>query len=70
MEEQISQYMGEHIALFTDAFRQMNSAIGLNDIDGFMAGANKITRKLGGKPQFETFSEFNEFMKGDEPLKL
>ena len=70
MEKAVAAYLSDHIAVFTDAFGQMNRAIGLNDIDGFMAGANAITAKVGGKVQFSNYSEFDSFMQTDGTLRL
>jgi len=40
------------------------------DIDDFIAGANSITRKHCGKPQFENMSEFESLMDSSDNLKL
>jgi len=70
MEAAISEYLADHKATFDAAFDEIKTALNLGDIDGFIAGANKITKKLGGKPQFENFSEFDKFMKGSESFVL
>lgn len=70
MEKAVSEYFCDHIAVFTDAFNQMNRAIGLNDIDGFMAGANAITAKVGGTVQFADYAAFDSFMQTDAALRL
>ena len=70
MEAAISEYLADHTAVFQAAFDDIKTALDLGDIDGFIAGANAITCKLGGKPQFNTFSEFDTFMQGSEPLRL
>lgn len=70
MEAMVSQYLTDHITTFNNAFEQMQTAIGLDDIDGFMAGANEITKNLGGNVRFKNFAEFDEFMQTDEPLIL
>lgn len=36
-----------------------------NDADGIIAGANQITRKMGGKVQYETVEEFECFLDDD-----
>lgn len=66
MNEVVNRYMTEHIAVFNNAFSKMEEAIGLNDIDGFISGANLITKKLGGKVRYNNFKEFNAFMESDE----
>jgi hypothetical protein len=70
MEAAISEYLSDHIAIFQAAFDDLKTALRLGDIDGFITGANSITRKLGGKPQFNTFAEFDTFMQGTGSLKL
>jgi hypothetical protein len=70
MEAAISEYLSDHIAVFQAAFDDIKTALQLGDIDGFITGANSITRKLGGKPQFETFAEFDAFIQGTVPFKL
>lgn len=70
MELVISRYLSEHITTFNDAFAQMNNAIGLDNIDEFIAGSNKITAKLDGKVQFENYAEFDSFMNTNLALKI
>jgi hypothetical protein len=70
MEKLISQYLSDHIHTFHIAFDDMKNALQIGDIDGFIGGANAITKKLGGKPQFNTFSEFDSLMRGPEELIL
>lgn len=66
MNEVVNKYMTEHTAVFNSAFSKMEEAIGMNDIDGFISGANLITKKLGGKVRYNNFEEFNAFMESDE----
>jgi hypothetical protein len=70
METAISKYLSEHIITFHTAFDEIKVALNIGDIDGFIAGANGITRKLGGKPQFENMSEFESLMDSSEKLLL
>jgi len=70
MEKLISRYLSDHINTFHAAFDDMKNALRIGDVDGFIAGANTITRKLGGKPQFNTFSEFDSLMRKKEELIL
>jgi hypothetical protein len=70
LEAGISRYLSGYMASFQAAFDGMETALRVDDIDGFIAGANSITRKLGGTPQFETFDEFKAFMESGEPLRL
>jgi hypothetical protein len=70
IEAAISSYLSDHIASFHNAFDGIKTALNIGDIDGFIAGANAITRKLGGKPQFENMSEFESLMDNSEKLSL
>ena len=70
MEAAISEYLSDHIAVFHTAFDEIKTAHNIGDIDGFISGANKIIRKLGGKPQYENMSEFEALMESSESLIL
>jgi len=70
MERLVSQYLIGHIETFHAAFDGIKNALKTGDIDGFIAGANIITMKLGGKPQFRNISEFENFMESLEVLSL
>ena len=37
----------------------------MEDADGIIAGANQITKKLGGTVYYETAAEFEEFLFDD-----
>ena len=70
MEEMISRYLTEHITAFHSAFDTMKEALGIGDVDGFIAGANMITKKLGGRVQFEDMGGFDALMMSDEAFVL
>jgi hypothetical protein len=70
MEAAISRYLTDYLTTFQTAFDEIKTALDIGDIDGFITGANAITCKLGGKPQFNNFSEFEELMESSESLKL
>lgn len=70
MEEMISRYLTEHITAFHSAFDTMKEALGIGDVDGFIAGANMITKKLGGRVQFEDMGSFDALMMSDEAFVL
>jgi len=70
MEQLVSKYLIDHITTFHTAFDGIKSALNLGDIDGFIAGTNTITKKLGKTPQFENYQEFNTLMESDVSLKL
>jgi len=70
IETAVSEYLSDHIITFHAAFDEMEKALNIGDIDSFIAGANSITGKLGGKPQFENMSGFETLMKSPENLFL
>lgn len=61
-----SQYLSDYQNVFNSAFSDMDSALLSRDIDLFIFGANKITKKLGGTIQYENMNEFKSFMDNDE----
>lgn len=63
-------YMADYQSTFDRAFVDINRALQLGDADGFIGGVNQITRKLGGKPQFETVEESNQMILNHIPLEL
>ncbi|GHU15261.1 hypothetical protein FACS1894163_01360 [Spirochaetia bacterium] len=70
MEKVISEYLCDHMEAFHVAFNDIKSALAIGDVDGFIGGANSITKKLGGTTQFNTFNEFDTFMQSSEAFKL
>lgn len=70
MNSLINRYLFNYSATFNNAFDQMYKAIKLNDIDGFISGANEITKKVNGKVHFNNFNEFDSFMGSQAPFKL
>jgi len=66
----IDSYLTEHRAVFDDALHELNRGLELDDADGFIAGANMISEKLGGKPQFSNMDEFDALMANGITLKL
>ena len=40
----------------------MRLAYAMGDADGVIAGANDITRKLGGQVHYETVEQFKDFL--------
>lgn len=70
IESLISRYLTSHITAFHEAFDTMKGALGVGDVDGFISGANMITKKLGGRVQFENMREFDSLMDSDEAFVL
>ena len=69
-EHRSQMWLKQTTETFVSAFDTMDIALQTDDVDAYIAGANSITRALGGKPQFENFEEFDRFMESDEPFKL
>jgi hypothetical protein len=70
MEKQVSLYFSDHMEVFHTAFDSIKSLLQVGDIDDYIAGTNAITKKLGGKPQFNTMNEFEALMQSEEAFKL
>ena len=70
LEKHIADYLADHTAAFHSAFTMMKHAANVGDIDGFIDSANVVTRKLGGKPRFESMREFDGFMLTGDALVL
>lgn len=70
MQTFISAYLQEYQSAFDEAFDTIGKAWDEGNADGVIDGANQITRKLGGTPEFNSVKEFEKRMKDDEPLKL
>ena len=61
-----TQYLSDYQNIFDSAFSDMDSALLSGDINLFILGANKITKKLGGEVQYENMNEFESFMNNEE----
>ena len=70
LEKNIMQYLGKHMILFNNAFDELKSSLNIGDVDGFIAGANKITTALGKEVQFETFEQFDDLINSDKSFKM
>jgi ribosomal protein S5 len=70
MERIIEEYLAEYTAVFNESFAQINEAYLKGDADGVISGANIISRKLGGNPQFETVEEFDTLMGSPIAFKI
>lgn len=62
LESYLAKYFAEYQDCFDEALLEINSAFQTGDTDGMIAGANQITRKLGGKVQYGTAAEFEQFL--------
>lgn len=66
LEQYLDSYFEEYRTCFDDAISSMQLSYETGDADGVIAGANEITRKLGGQVRYETVSEFKSFLDSDE----
>lgn len=65
LEKYLDGYFKEYKDCFNSAVSSMRFSYRTGDADGMIAGANKITRKLGGKVYYETVEEFKSFLDDD-----
>ncbi len=65
LEELINSYFKEYRSCFDEALTMIDRSFASEDADGIIAGANKITRKLGGKVSFNNMKEFENFLVDD-----
>ncbi len=66
----VSEYMEQHLQVFSTAIDKMNQAIIENDVNLFIEGNNLIQNDLGHEIQFTNMDEFEEMMSSDNNLKL
>lgn len=65
LESYLESYFKDYKDCFDEALSSMRFAFQVGDADGIIAGANKITRKLGGQVQYESVEEFKNFLDSD-----
>lgn len=65
LEVYLNSYFKEYKDCFDEALSTMRFAYQIGDADGMIAGANQITRKLGGQVHYETVEEFKSFLDDD-----
>ena len=70
LESLIQKYFHEQNAFFEQTFCEIKKAFNTGDIDGYIAGTNKITERFGKKALYSNMQEFEQFMRGEEPLKI
>ena len=70
MELCVSEYMSEHLQVFSTALDEMDTAIANNDTDGFIGGNAKIQKKLGSDYSFSTQDEFEDIMSSEDAFKM
>lgn len=62
LESYLNSYLQEYRGCFDAALSSMQLAYQTGDAEGVIAGANEITRKLGGQTHYESVEEFKGFL--------
>lgn len=70
MEAVIAEYLATNIAVFHEAFHEIKDSLNIGDVDGFISGANEISRQLGKEPLFSDFEDFEQLMESDSVIKI
>lgn len=65
LEFYMKRYFNEYWSDIDETLDKMQSAFANGDADGVIAGANKITRRFGGKVYYETVSEYRSYLRSD-----
>lgn len=65
LEAYLASYFKEYRDCFDDALNTIRTSFQMGDADGVIAGANQITRKLGGKVYYDNMTEFKDFLFDD-----
>ncbi len=70
LQNYLDSYFGEYKNCFDDALNQIEFGFETGDADAIISGSNKISKKLGGKTQYNTVEEFKAFLNSDEDFIL
>lgn len=70
LENYLDAYFYDYQTCFDEALYTIYTAFENGDADGVIAGANQITRKLGGKVDFNNMDEFIDFLDDDSTFIL
>lgn len=62
LESYLDSYFHEYKDCFDEALSTVYTSFEVGNTDGVIAGANQITRKLGGKVYYDNINEFKEFL--------
>lgn len=62
LESYLSAYFKEYQGCFDEALSEMQYALQTGDANGVISGANRITRKLGGRVMYETVDDCGAFL--------
>lgn len=69
LEKYLVEYFENYQNCFDEALSIIEFAFQTGDADGVIAGANQITRRLGGNVNYNTTAEFKEFL-SDETVDV
>ena len=67
LENYLQNYFNEYQTCFDESLSCIRFSFQAGDADGIIAGANRITRKLGGQVKYENMEEFEKFINDDSP---
>ena len=70
LEGTISKYLVSNMEAFQQSFDDVKTSLEIGNIDGFISGANSISKVLGRPPQFENLDEFSAIMDSNTTFKL
>ena len=70
LEAYLEKYFKEYQDCFDEALSEIRFAYQVGDGEGIIAGANKITERLGGQVCYETEEEFMDFLDDDSAFVL
>ena len=70
VELAVTNYLREHIAVFSSALSNMEYGLETADVDLFIEGSNQITRQVGGTPLFETKEQCDALMDNPQIIIL
>lgn len=65
LETYLKAYFYDYRSCFDEALNTIHISFETGNADGVIAGANQITRKLGGQVDFNSMEEFDDFMNDD-----
>lgn len=70
LNDTINQYLKDKMEVFNDSFDAIKNSLCIGDIDGFIAGSNKITEALGGQVQYSDKKGFDALMNSNKAFEL
>lgn len=66
LQTYLDNYFYDYKSCFNEALSEIEISFKTGNADGVISGANKITRKLGGKVYYNNVKEFKTFLDSDE----